>query len=50
MTENVQLGLKKVVATIFVESAANNQKQYMHHELKKPNRLTAKKRLRDDYS
>jgi hypothetical protein len=41
-TENVQLGLKKVAATIFVESAATNQKQYMHHELKKPNQLTAR--------
>jgi hypothetical protein len=40
--KDVQLGLKKVAATIFVESATTNQKQYMRHKLKKPNRLTAR--------
>lgn len=40
--ENIKIGLKKVAVTIFVESAAVNQKQYLRHELKKPNKLTAR--------
>jgi hypothetical protein len=41
-TDNVQLGLKKVASTIFTDSAVTNQKQYMRHELRKPNKLTAR--------
>ena len=40
--ENVQFGLKKVASTIFPDSAVTNQKQYMRHELRKPNKLTAR--------
>jgi hypothetical protein len=39
---NLELGLKKVAATIFTDNAASNQKQYMRHELRKPNKLTAR--------
>jgi hypothetical protein len=40
--ENVNLALKKVAATVFADSAVSNQKQYMRHELRKPNKLTAR--------
>jgi hypothetical protein len=39
---NLELALKKVAATIFTDNAAANQKQYMRHELRKPNKLTAR--------
>ena len=41
-TENVEKALKKVAATLFTDSAVVNQKQYLRHELKKPNKLTAR--------
>ena len=41
-TDNVEKALKKVAATLFKDSAVVNQKQYLRHELKKPNRLTAR--------
>ena len=40
-TDNVEKALKKVAATLFTDSAVVNQKQYLCHELKKPNKLTA---------
>jgi hypothetical protein len=40
--ERMVRGLKKVAATIFSDNAVTNQKQYMRHELKKPNKLTAR--------
>jgi hypothetical protein len=39
---HVRSGLKKVAATIFGDNAATNQKQYMRHEMRKPNKLTAR--------
>jgi hypothetical protein len=39
---HVAEALKVVAATIFPDSAVVNQKQYMRHELKKPNKLTAR--------
>ena len=39
---NVGKALKKVAGTIFTDSAVLNEKQYLRHELKKPNRLTAR--------
>jgi hypothetical protein len=39
---HVQRGLKKVAATVFPDNAVANQKQYMRHELRKPNKLTSR--------
>ena len=39
---HVSEALKIVAATIFPDSAVVSQKQYMRHELKKPNKLTAR--------
>jgi hypothetical protein len=39
---HVQNGLKKVAATVFPDNAVANQKQYMRHELRKPNKLTSR--------
>ena len=39
--DGVKSGLKKVAATIFPDNAVANQKQYMPHELRKPNKLTS---------
>ena len=41
-TENVAKALKKVAATVFPDNAVANQQQYMRHELRKPNKLTAR--------
>jgi hypothetical protein len=41
-TDHVQKGLKKVAATVFPDNAVANQKQYMRHELRKPNKLTSR--------
>ena len=40
--DHMRTGLKKVAATIFPDNAVANQKQYMRHSLKKPNKLTAR--------
>ena len=40
--ENVLKALKKVAATVFPDNAVANQKQYMRHELRKPNKLTSR--------
>jgi hypothetical protein len=39
---NILNALKKVATTIFPDNAETSQKQYMRHELRKPNKLTAR--------
>ena len=38
----VRAGLKMVAHLVFAENAVTNQKQYMRHEMRKPNKLSAR--------